>query len=141
MKLVDANILLYAVNEDAQHHETARAWLDRSLSAGEAVGFAWVVLFAFLRIGTSPAALPSPLEVDEAVSVVEAWLGAPSATVVEPTARHLSVVHGLLAEAGTALNLVTDAHLAALAIEHRAELVSFDHDFARFTGLAWRTPE
>ena len=141
MKLVDANVLLYAVNEDAQHHDAARTWLDRSLSAGQAVGFAWVVLLAFLRIGTSPAALPSPLEVDDAVSVVEAWLGAPSATVVEPTARHLSVVHGLLAEAGTALNLVTDAHLAALAIEHRAELVTFDHDFARFRGLAWHTPD
>ena len=141
MQIVDANVLLYAANRDADDHGPARRWLDAALSSSEAIGFPWAVLLAFLRISTSPAASSVPLTVDEATETLEGWLGAPPALVVEPTPRHLAVLHGLLAAVGTGGNLVTDAHLAALAIEHRAQIVSFDHDFARFPGLSWHLPE
>ena len=141
MKLVDANVLLYAVNEDAPHHGSSRRWLDAALSGAEAIGFAWVVLLAFVRLSTNAALFPRPLSLDNAVGVVEAWLHQPSAVVLHPTPRHLSLLHGLLAPLGTAANLVNDAHLAALAVEHGAEVVSFDGDFARFPGVRWRPPQ
>lgn len=140
MVVVDANVLLYAVDASSRQHERSRAWLDRSLSGAEAVGLAWVALLAFIRIGTSPAVFPNPLAPEEATGQVEAWLGAPAAVTLEPTSRHVHILGGLLAEAGTAGNLTTDAHLAALAIEHDGELVSFDRDFARFEGLRHRLP-
>ena len=140
MVIVDANVLLYAVDQTARHHEAARSWLDLALDGGEAVGFAWIALLAFLRIGTSGAILPTPMTVDEATGQAEAWLTAPAAVTVEPTARHIHVLRGLLREAGTAGNLTTDAHLAALAIEHGADIVSYDRDFARFAGVRHRLP-
>jgi toxin-antitoxin system PIN domain toxin len=105
------------------------------------VGFAWVAVLAFLRLSTRSGLFPKPLSVDDAVAVVEAWLSQPAAVVVHPTARHLSVLHGLIRPHGAAGNLVTDAHLAALAVEHGAELVSYDADFSRFPGLRWRRPQ
>lgn len=140
MKLVDANVLLYAVNEDAPQHETAHSWLDGALRKREAIGFAWIVLLAFLRLTTRPSFFPRPLTLDEAAGVVEGWLDAPPAVVVDPTARHLSLLRGLLGGVGTAANLVNDAHLATLALEHGAEIVSFDRDFERFDGVRWRSP-
>jgi toxin-antitoxin system PIN domain toxin len=140
VKVVDANVLLYAVNRDAPHHASARKWLDTALAGDEAVGFAWVVLLAFLRLSTRPGLFPHPLTLQQAVSVIEAWLARPMAILLEPTTRHLRLLHGLLAPLSTAANLVTDAHLAALAIEHGAEVVSFDTDFSRFQGLRWSTP-
>ncbi len=140
MKLVDANVLLYAVNEDAPHHAQARSWLDRALGEREAIGFAWVVLLAFLRLSTARALFPRPLTPGEAAGVVELWLGQPAAVAVHPTERHLGLLRGLLETAGTALNLVDDAHLATLALEHGAEVVSFDRDFGRFEGVRWRSP-
>lgn len=140
MKVVDANVLLYAVNSDAPHHASARKWLDSALAGDEAVGFAWVVLLAFLRLSTRPGLFPHPLTLQQAVSVIEAWLARPMVILLEPTTRHLGLLHGLLAPLSTAGNLVSDAHLAALAIEHGAEVVSFDSDFSRFQGLRWRTP-
>lgn len=140
MKVVDANVLLYAVNADSAHHAVARRWLDRALSGGDTIGFSWIVVLAFLRLATHAAVFPSPLRADQAVAIVRGWLAAPGAVVLQPTARHLDVLAGLLSDAGTAANLVNDAHLAALAVEHGAEVVSFDADFARFTGLKWSTP-
>lgn len=140
MQLVDANVLLYAVNAEAAHHASARAWLDRALSGQEPVGFAWVVLLAFVRIATRSGAFPQPLHADDAVGVVELWLEQPAATVVEPTPRHAALLRGLLDEAGIGGNLVNDAHLAALALEHGAEIVSFDRDFGRFAGVRARLP-
>jgi uncharacterized protein len=92
-------------------------------------------LLAFIRIGTNAAIFPAAMTVDEAVGQVEAWLGAPAAVVAQPTTRHASLLRGLLRETGTAGNLTADAHLAALAIEHGAEIVSYNRDFARFAGL------
>jgi toxin-antitoxin system PIN domain toxin len=138
--VVDANVLLYAVDAKSAHHTTARRWLDRALGGQEAVGVAWVALLAFIRIATNGAIMPAPMSVDDALGQVEAWLDAPAAVVVSPTPRHPSVLRGLLGTSGTAGNLTTDAHLAALAVEHGATIVSYDRDFARFEGVRHRLP-
>ena len=140
MRIVDANVLIYAVNGSSEHHRSARQWLDDALNSREPVAFSWTVLLAFIRITTHPAIFPSPLSTQGAVAVVRAWLAQPVSMVVEPTPRHVDVLAGLLAEAGTAANLVNDAHLAALALEHDAVLVSFDSDFGRFVGLRREVP-
>ena len=140
MKLVDANVLLYAVNTDADHHAVSRAWLDGALSGRDTVAFAWIALLAFVRLATKDGLFPSPLTTDEAMARVEAWLGAGPAVVVEPTPDHHGVLRRLLAQVGSGGNLVNDAHLAALAIQHRCEIVSFDHDFSRFEDVSWAPP-
>lgn len=140
MKLVDANVLLYAVNEDARHHRDSQAWLDGALSGGATVGFAWISLLAFVRLSSKVGLFPSPLSVDGAFDRVDAWLGQPAAVVVEPTPRHAGIVRAHLNSIGVGGNLVNDAHLAALAIEHRAEIVSYDNDFSRFEGVSWELP-
>lgn len=140
MRLVDANVLIYAVNEASPQHEAARSWLDGALSGGETVGFAWSVVLAFLRLTTHPAVFAHPLEPDAATAIVRAWTDLPTARLIDPTPRHLDLLSGLLAEAGTAANLVNDAHLAVLAIEHDATLVTFDADFGRFRELRTERP-
>jgi len=129
------------VDERSSHHDPSRRWLDGLLGGGsETLGLAWQVVLGFLRLSTNPAVFPHPLTVEGASGAVECWLSASNAVVLEPTSRHLGVVRGLLAEVGTAGDLVNDAHIAALAIEHGAEVVSFDRDFGRFEGLRWRLP-
>lgn len=140
MKLPDVNVLLYAVDESSPHHEAAGRWWDATLSGDETVGLSWTVLLAFVRLTTNPRVFARPLTPDDSLDLVEGWLGRPVSTVVHPTDRHLGVLRGLLGETGTAGNLTTDAHLAALAVEHGAELWSTDSDFARFRGLRWRNP-
>jgi toxin-antitoxin system PIN domain toxin len=140
VRLVDANVLLYAVNTDAAHHERSLRWLDGALSGADTVAFAWVALLAFVRLSTKVGLYPTPLRTDEALDRVDAWLGAPPAVVVEPTVHHGRIVRTLLAELGTGGNLVNDAHLAALSIEHRCGIVSWDHDFGRFGGVDWQLP-
>lgn len=140
MNIVDANVLLYAVNTDAVHHEPSRRWLDSALSGGATVGFSWIAMLAFVRLSTKVGLFPSPLSVTDALARIEVWTAQPSAVMANPGATHLSLVTSLLAGVGTGGNLVNDAHLAALAIEHRGVVVSYDHDFARFAGLTWRTP-
>ncbi len=98
------------------------------------------VLLAFIRISTSPVVLPTPLAAEQATQQVQSWLGAPAAVVSQPTSRHAGVPAGLIREAGTAGNHTTDAHLAAIAIEHGAEIVSYDRDFGRFSGVRHRLP-
>jgi len=101
MDVVDANVLLYAVNEDAAHHEPAHRWLEAALDGATAVGFAWVATLAFVRIVTNPRILPSALDLDGALAQMQTWLDAPASVVVHPTARHLGVFSGLLRVANT----------------------------------------
>lgn len=140
MWLPDANVLLYAVNSDAPNHDLARSWLDDALSGRRTVGFTWTVLLAFLRLATHPAVFPHPLSVEQATEQLRSWLRGPTAALVEPGPRQVDLLASLLSSSGVGGNLVGDAHLAAIAIEHGAELVSFDRDFARFEGLRWTMP-
>jgi toxin-antitoxin system PIN domain toxin len=140
VKLVDANVLLYAVNSAARHHEPSRRWLDAALSGQDTVAFAWVALLAFVRLATKPGLFPRPLSLDQAFDRVDAWLAAEPAVVVEPTTRHAAIVRSLLAPVGAGGNLVNDAHLAALAVEHRCSIVTFDRDFGRFPGVSSAPP-
>jgi toxin-antitoxin system PIN domain toxin len=135
VKVPDANVFLYAIDRSAARHEAGRRWVEGTLSGTETVGLTWAVLLAFIRLSTSAAVFRSPLESGEALDLVEGWLGQPNTVVIHPTDRHASVLRELLEAAGTAGNLASDAHLAALAIEHAATLSSFDADFHRFSGL------
>lgn len=140
MKLLDVNLLLYAVDEAAPHHEPARRWVEETLSGSETVALAWMTLIGFLRLSTHASLFENPLEMDAAMDLIDGWLERPCTTVVHPTERHATVLRELLAPLGTAGNLTSDAHLAALAIEHGALLCSRDTDFARFSGLRWVDP-
>jgi len=140
MILVDANLLIYAVNEDAPLHRKAKAWLTATISGSETVGLSWNVLLAFLRLTTRPNLFRNPLPVESACDLIVRWLEQPSVAVIHPGPRHIHVLLELLRPLGTGGNLTSDAHLAALAIEHDAELCSSDTDFARFKRLKWRNP-
>ena len=140
MILVDANILLYA--EDSLHprNQQAREWWDGQLSQTETVCLCWTVLSAFIRIGTNPRVFEHPLSLEQALARVQSWLDQPCTRVVRPTERHWTVFQQMLTDGQAIANLVTDAHLAALAIEHGCELASTDSDFARFPKLKWSNP-
>lgn len=140
MILLDANLLIYAVNADSPMHRQARSWLESALSGNEAIGFSWIVLLAFLRLTTRPGLFRLPLSAEAAFDLADQWLDRPCAAIVVPGPRHVKLLRELLLPSGTAGNLTSDAHLAALAIEHGAELCSTDADFARFKGLKWRNP-
>jgi hypothetical protein len=140
VKLPDVNLLLYAVDERSPRHEQARTWLEQTLSDSETVALAWMVLLAFVRLSTHAAVFEQPLEVTDALDLIDEWLAQPPVTVVHPTHRHAAVLRELLLPLGTAGNLTSDAHLAAIAIEHGATLYSCDNDFSRFSGLRWANP-
>lgn len=135
MKLPDVNVLLGAVNEQSSEHEKARVWLEAAFAAPAGVGLAWVALLGFIRLSTRPGILSAPLDISDALATVRDWIAAPGAQILHPGERHAAILARLLIAAGTAGNLTTDAHLAALAIEHGATLGSFDRDFERFAGL------
>jgi hypothetical protein len=141
MILPDVNTLIYAVNRSSDQHAVALDALQRGFEEPRGVGFAWTALLAFLRLSTRRGIFPMPLSVEDALAVVERWLAHPRAQIVNPSERHADVLGRLLRSAGAAGNLTTDAHLAALAIEQGATLVSFDRDFARFEGLRWTLPK
>lgn len=140
MKIPDVNLLLYAVDQQSAHHPPARRWLEDVLSGTEPVGFAWQVVLGFVRIGTNPRLFTAPMTAVVATSYVAQWLGRSVSLTLSPTDRHVLLLRDLLGTSGTAGNLVSDAHLAALAIEHGGELCSADTDFARFPGLRWVNP-
>lgn len=140
MKLPDVNLLIYAVDESSPHHAQARSWLEQTLSGTEEVGFAWLALLGFIRISTNPTAFGRALSPARAFEFVNSWLDQSVATVIHPTPQHVTTLRALLEPLGTAGNLTSDAHLAALAIEHGAELCSRDADFSRFPGLRWTDP-
>ena len=140
MILVDANILLYAEDALHTHHEQARTWWDDQLSGTGTVCLCWTVMSAFIRIGTNPRIFENPLSLDQALDRVQSWLDQPCTRVVRPTERHWTVFRQMLTDGQAVANLVTDAHLAALAMEHGCELASTDSDFARFLKLKWHNP-
>lgn len=140
MKLIDVNVLLYAVNENSDRHEEVRRWWENAHAGDESIGLAWMVLSGFLRISTNPRVYSQPMTVGQALAEVDRWLSADLVTTVVEKPEHWNVLRSLLSEAGTAGNLTTDAHLAAFAITHDATLVSCDNDFARFKGLRWENP-
>jgi uncharacterized protein len=140
VKIVDTNLLLYAANRQSPLHAQCRTWLEAALEGEEAIGLAWVVLLGFVRIATNPRAFSQPLSASEAIDRVNEWLAASCSTVIEPGEEHWRLMREMLGTLGTAGNLTTDIHLAALAIERGATLVSCDSDFSRFKRLKWENP-
>lgn len=138
--LVDANILLYAVDETSPFHERARDWMEETLNGSRRVGLPWASLTAFLRIVTNPRALADPLAPAEAWALVDAWLDAPTVWVPTPGRGHREILGRLVGDLDLRANLIPDAVLATLCIEHGLEMVSADTDFARFTELTWHNP-
>ena len=138
--LIDANILLYATDGSSPYHGTARPWLESQLNGPRRVGLPWLSLWAFVRISTNPRATLRPLTPGQAWSIVEAWLDAPAAWLVEPGPGHREILGRLLVERDIRAGLVTDAVVAALCIEHGLTIVSADSDFARFTDITWLNP-
>lgn len=140
MIIPDINLLIHAHNTEAPHHAVACAWWSDLLTRQRTVAIPWAVIFGFVRLVTHPRVLEMPLSADEALDRVDGWLGCPGVIVLDPGPRHLQICRGLFAALGVAGSLTTDVHLAALAIEHQAELHSNDADFRRFPGLRWHDP-
>lgn len=140
MIVPDLNLMVYAYNTKAPHHSAAREWLETVLNGTQDVGFPWVVSTGFIRLMTHHSVVRNPLEPDHAVAIVRKWLSVPVAQVLNPGPRHLDILGTLLKSAGTAGNITTDAHIAAICIEHQARLFSNDTDMARFPGLVWTDP-
>jgi uncharacterized protein len=138
--ILDVNILIYAVNRDAALHSRAKSWLEATLLGTEIIGVPWIVILAFLRLTTRAGFFRNPMPLEAAFDMLDSWLEQPSVVIVDPGSRHRTILRQLLSAIGTGGNLTSDAHLAALALEHRAELCSFDQDFGRFPGLQWRNP-
>lgn len=140
MIIPDVNLLIYATDRSTVHHAAALRWWSGALAGPELVGLAWTTNLAFVRLTTNPRIVANPLTAGQAVAVVEQWRSHGHVVTVEPSTRHLDLLAGLLAGTGAAGNLVMDAHLAALALEHGATLCSADTDFGRFPGLSWVNP-
>jgi len=136
----DLNLVIYAHNVDAPAHAAARAWWEGLLNQDEPVAIPWVVVLGFVRLMTHRAVLVTPMTPAAAMAHVRAWFARANVEHLEPGPQHLEVLERLLTTVGAAGNLTTDAHLAALAIEHQSEIHSNDNDFARFAGLRWRNP-
>jgi len=139
--LVDANLLVYARVTGLPQHEPARGWLDGRLNGSAPVGLPWPSLLAFLRLVTNARIFERPEAIGSAWRQVEDWLGCPCVWIPQPTETHREILARLLTAAESVqANLVPDAHLAALAMEHGLTLCSSDGDFARFAGLRWENP-
>jgi toxin-antitoxin system PIN domain toxin len=140
MKLLDANVLLYAYNRDSPHHEVCRVWLEESFNGQEPLALPWQTLLAFIRIATNPRATSHPLTGEQACNIVGQWLAHPNVTVPTAAERFWPLLRELVVEAQVSGPLLTDAALAALALEHGATLCSTDRDFRRFRGLKLQDP-
>lgn len=140
MILVDANLLIYAVNADAPAHPKARRWLEGLLSGTEEVGLPWLVVLAFLRVSTRQGILEHPLSIDKALAYVDGWLGQPFVSLVGPGPSHWAIFRNLLGASGAFGNLTSDAHVAAMALELGATVCSADYDFRRFPGIRHINP-
>lgn len=140
MILPDVNVLVHAHNADSAVHERARRWWDRCLAGSEGVGLAWATLLGFIRITTNRKVVARPLPVADVLGWIHAWLVLPHVHVAQPSDTHFARFRAELERLGTAGNLTTDAHLAALAMERGYILYSTDADFARFPALRWVNP-
>ncbi len=138
--IVDANVLLYAVDETSVFHIKAKHWLEDALNGSRRVGLPWQSLVAFVRISTNPRAMAEPLSAAQAWALVDAWLDAPTAWIPLPTAGHREIMKRLVTGLDLRGNPVSDAVLAALCIEHGVAMVSADSDFARFSEITWVNP-
>lgn len=140
MTIIDANLLIYFYNEDSKHHDATAKWFDSLISSTEQVGLPWITLWAFLRLSMNPKILPTPFSPDQAFSIVRDWIEQPAVILVHPGPRHAAILERLVVGTGARAGMVTDAALAALAIENGATLASADHDFSRFPDLKWVNP-
>ena len=141
MILLDANLLIYAVNRDAADHMKAKQWVEETFSGQRGpVLLSWFTLVAFVRISTNARALTNPFSLDEALRVIGEWLVLPGVSVIAPGPGHAALFETACRSANATGNVITDAHLAALAIEHGCELASCDADFAKFPALRWINP-
>jgi toxin-antitoxin system PIN domain toxin len=138
--LVDANLLLYAYHSGAVQHPAAKRWFESALAGADPVGLSWSTILAFLRIGTNPRVFERPYSIEDAAEIASSWLAHPAVAVVRPGERYWEILRELLLEARVEAALVTDAALAALAIEHGATLCSTDRDFRRFRKLKLQNP-
>ena len=140
MTILDANVLLYAYNEHSPHQRAAEEWLTQLVDGTEAIGIPWVTIWAFLRIATNSRIWPYPLPISAAFDVIREWLQQPGVVVVQPGPQHSEILERLLSTYSVSGALVTDAVLAALAVEHGAMLASTDQDFRRFPEVRWINP-
>jgi toxin-antitoxin system PIN domain toxin len=138
--LPDVSVLVHAHNADSARHDRARRWWDRCLAGPEGVGLAWATLLGFIRITTNRRIVARPLAVHDVLGRIQDWLELPHVHVAQPSDAHFARLRSELERLGTAGNLTTDAHLAALAMERGYILYSTDTDFARFPGLRWVNP-
>jgi len=138
--LIDANLLIYAIDADSPSHQKARRWLEQALSGTTRVGLPWIVILAFLRVVTHPRIMRNPLPAEEALAYVESWIEQPFVENIGPGQHHWSILQNLLRSTGTAGNLTSDAHIAALALEHGYSVYSADNDFKRFPGITHINP-
>ena len=140
MIVPDLNLLVYAHSAGTPLHRPARRWWEDLVNGTERIGMPWIVATGFVRLLTHPSVLSKPAPPEQAVDLIAEWFRSPNVTPLNPGSQHLTVFRNALVDAGVGANLVTDAHIAALAIEHQAEVHSNDTDFARFSGLRWRNP-
>jgi uncharacterized protein len=140
MIVLDANILIYAYNRSAPQHQPAARWLQSLFEGNETIGLPWTTVWAFLRISTNPRLSPNPMPVELALDIVREWYSRPGVTPIGPGPRHLEYLTRIAVQNGVAGPLMSDAALAAIALEHGASLASADRDFARFEGLRWINP-
>lgn len=140
MIIPDLNLLLYAYNSDALYHRVARSWWEELVNGTERIGVPWIVATGFVRLLTHGSLRENPATPKQALDYVEEWFQFPHVTPINPSVDHLTHLKRNLAAASVGGNLVTDAHIAALAMEYQAEVHSNDMDFSRFPGLRWRNP-
>lgn len=140
MILVDANLLIYAIDQESVHHAKAHAWVEQILSETTPVGIAWIVVLAFLRITTLKRLTLNALSPERAIAYVDSWLALPHVSLILPGEQHWPILRNLLQVSGTGGNLTSDAHLAALAIEHGSTVFTADRDFRRFPGVSVVNP-
>lgn len=140
MILLDANLLLYIKIQNYPQHEASKTWFEQQVADSVRIGLPWHSLLAFLRVGTNPKVYPSPLSIEDAWMQINEWLSLQNIWIPSPTDRHQNVLGDLLKKSQASANLIPDAHLAALAIEHGLEVCTTDTDFAKFPNCKWKNP-